>query len=213
MNSSQPFGIHLRRARIRVGISLEQIARETNVAIKLWEDLERDDFSAWPSGIYARQWIDAYARLVGLDPIETVDEFCRACPQGDRRSEPLMRGHAEIVGHALTWRDDVPARGDRRQSTPRADPAPDQGIGWLRVAVAGADLMIVTAVSGIASFVLPFRMLSLFALVSGLYYGLSTGAIGCTPTVWLLEVYGRTAAEYGAYHATAFRRLIPTSKQ
>lgn len=213
MSSSHPFGVHLRRARMRAGISLEQIARDTNVAIKLWEDMEGDDFSGWPSGIYARQWIDAYARLVGLDPIETVDEFCRACPQGDRRSESLMRGHAELLGHVLAWQDDVPARGDRRQSMPRARSAPTRGIRWLRVTVAGADLIVVTAVAGIASLVVPFRMLSVFAVVAGLYYGLSTGAVGCTPIVWLLEAYGSTALNYGRYHATAFRRLTPTSKQ
>jgi hypothetical protein len=209
MNSSHPFGVHLRRARIHRGISLEEIARATKVRIELWEDLESDDFSRWPSGLYARQWIDAYARLVGLDAIETVNEFCRVCPQADRRSEALIRAQADIIGHALTWQDDVPTGGDRRQASARTTNAsPTLDIRWLRLAVASTDFIVVAGAAGTASLLLPFRMLTLFAVLSGLYYGLSTAVIGCTPTAWLLETFGRTASKYGRYHDMAFRRLV-----
>src|SRR3989442_12650613 len=113
------FGPTLRRVRLTRGISLDDVARQTRVSVELWEDMERHDCRRWPSGIYARAFIREYAQMVGIDPDETVDEFCREFPQGDRRAEPLVRGHAEIIGHALTWHDDlVHEKGERRASAP-----------------------------------------------------------------------------------------------
>ena len=121
MSAREAFGPNLRRLRIQGGISLEQIADATKVSVSLWAGLERNDFSRWPTGIYARSYVREYALAVGADPEATVDEFCRWFPQGDRRTEPLIRGQAQIVGHDnLEWRDrdHVPvkaaAEGDRR---------------------------------------------------------------------------------------------------
>src|SRR5690349_17420689 len=112
------FGPTLRRVRLGRGISLEDIARQTKVSTDLWEDLERNDCHRWPSGIYARAYIREYAVLLGVDPDETVDEFCREFPQGDRRVEPLIRGQAALIGHNLSWYDDLAPEGERRASAP-----------------------------------------------------------------------------------------------
>jgi len=111
------FGPNLRRRRLQRGITLEQIANATKVAQDLFEGLERNDFSRWPTGIYARAYVRQYAYAVGLDPDSTVDEFCRWFEQGDRRAERIVREHSAIVGHSLDWQDDVPSRdnaGNRR---------------------------------------------------------------------------------------------------
>lgn len=103
----EAFGPNLRRVRLQRGISIEHVANTTNIAKDLLEALERNDFSEWPSGIFARAYVRQYAQAVGADPDATVDEFCRNFPQGDRRAESLMREHATLVGHELEWRDDV----------------------------------------------------------------------------------------------------------
>lgn len=103
----EAFGPNLRRVRLQRGISIEHIAHTTNIAKDLLEALERNDFSEWPSGIFARAYVRQYAQAVGADPDATVDEFCRNFPQGDRRAESLMRDHATLVGHELEWQDDV----------------------------------------------------------------------------------------------------------
>lgn len=110
------FGPNLRRIRLQRGISLEQLADATKVPVDLWADLERNDVSRWPMGIFARAYVRQYAYALGIDPDSTVDEFCRWFPQGDRRAEKIVRIHAEIVGHSLEWQDDVSgaADGDRR---------------------------------------------------------------------------------------------------
>jgi transcriptional regulator with XRE-family HTH domain len=118
------YGPNLRRIRLQRGISLEQIADETKVPLDLWADLERNDVSRWPSGIFARAYVRQYAYAIGVDPDSTVDEFCRWFPQGDRRAEKIVRVHAEIVGHSLEWQDDLPGVSDgNRRGGPEARPA------------------------------------------------------------------------------------------
>ena len=81
-----------RAERERRGISIDTIASVTKVGADLWEGLERNDFSRWPSGIFARAFVRDYARAIGLDADEAVDEFCRLFPMGDRRRQPLDSG-------------------------------------------------------------------------------------------------------------------------
>jgi hypothetical protein len=117
MTDRQTFGPRLRRERERRGISLETIGTVTKVGVELWDGLERNDFSRWPSGIFARAFIRDYARAVGLDADEVVDEFCRLFPQGDRRVNRIIQGQAQIIGHSSTIHDDpglLPREGDRR---------------------------------------------------------------------------------------------------
>jgi transcriptional regulator with XRE-family HTH domain len=123
--SREAFGPNLRRIRIQRGISIEKIAAGTKINVELLKDLERNDFSRWPVGIYARAYVRQYAYAIGVDPDSTVDEFCRWFPQGDRRAEKLVREQATIVGHDLAWKDEVPEKtGSDRRGAP---PAPTQG--------------------------------------------------------------------------------------
>ena len=121
MSERDAFGPNLRRIRIQRGLSLEQLADSTKVSIELWKGLERNDFTKWPNGIYARSYVRDYAKAIGVDPETTVNDFCRWFPQGDRRAERQIRGQAEIVGHnELQWRDrdhvhpTIAKHGDRR---------------------------------------------------------------------------------------------------
>ena len=121
------FGLVLRAARERRGISLQQLSFETKVSVELWSDLEDNDFSRWPERIYARNYIRNYATHVGLDPDVIVDEFCRLYPeQGDRRAEGLLRAHAAIVQHELAWQDE-PAGTATQYNRRATDRAPADG--------------------------------------------------------------------------------------
>jgi transcriptional regulator with XRE-family HTH domain len=115
MSDQQTFGPRLRRERERRGISLETLAAATKVGTDLWEGLERGDFARWPAGIFARAFVRDYARVVGLDPQETVDEFCRLFPVGDRRADRLIKGQAQLIGHQAGLEPSyIPPGGDRR---------------------------------------------------------------------------------------------------
>ena len=119
MTPQEAFVTRLRRHRQRAGTSLEEIAADTCVKTDLFEALERNDLSGWPRGLYARAWIRAYASAAGLDPIDTVDEFCRLFTQGDRRVRPTLEEMAAIVAHPLECRPEVTPDVDRRRRTPR----------------------------------------------------------------------------------------------
>ena len=117
MSERDTFGPRLRRERERRGISLETIATLTNVSIELWQGFESNDLSRWPKGVFARSFVRDYAKAVGLDANEVVDDFCRLFPLGDRRVVPLIREQARLIGHEPTAADDpslIPGGVDRR---------------------------------------------------------------------------------------------------
>jgi transcriptional regulator with XRE-family HTH domain len=117
MTPQETFISRLRRHRERNQISLEEIVSETRIRREQLEAFERGDLTVWPRGIYARAWIRGYASIVGLDPIDTVDEFCKLFPQGDRRAEGTFREFSAIIAHPSTYSDEFEhaADGDRRQ--------------------------------------------------------------------------------------------------
>lgn len=123
MNPQETFITRLRRHRERHRISLDEICVETRIKRDLLDAFERNDLSEWPRGVYARAWVRAYASAVGLDPIDTVDEFCRLFPHGDRRSGPTVQEIAAIVAHPSEYRDEFAHDLDRRR-TPEVNVLP-----------------------------------------------------------------------------------------
>lgn len=106
MTDQDTFVTTLRRHRERARIPLADIASRTHIKVELLEGFERNDLSTWPKGLYARAYIRAYASVIGLDPDDTVDEFCRLFAQGDRRSGGIMREMAGIVAAPSGWQDE-----------------------------------------------------------------------------------------------------------
>lgn len=82
------FGARLRRERERRQIGLADIAAKTKIKASLFEALERDDASQWPSGIFRRSFMRAYATVVGLDADATVREFLERFPDPAAPVEP-----------------------------------------------------------------------------------------------------------------------------
>jgi hypothetical protein len=131
MTDQEHFTLRLRRHRRRAHIALADIAAVTRIKEELLEGLEQNELGAWPRGIYARAYVRAYAVAIGLDGDETVDEFCRLFPQGDRRAGDTMRQMAGIIAAQSDWRDDVAQQEDRRRGDlPR--PAPRTGVEAVR---------------------------------------------------------------------------------
>jgi transcriptional regulator with XRE-family HTH domain len=183
MSERDSFGPRLRAERERRGISLETIASVTNVGKDLWEGLERNDFSRWPSGIFARSFVRDYARAIGLDDTEVVNDFCRLFPIGDRRAKRLIEAHAKIIGHQPTVDDKVgglPPEGDRRTSSgPPPEPAKA-----VRVLLAPRTIATVIDTAGVllmaagASYALRTGFYETAGVLAILYYGLATMTLG-----------------------------------
>ena len=78
--TDEGFGARLRRERERRQIALSSIAANTKISLGFLQALERDDLSRWPSGIFRRAFIRAYAEAVGLDPVAIMLEFLEQYP-------------------------------------------------------------------------------------------------------------------------------------
>jgi transcriptional regulator with XRE-family HTH domain len=76
----QSFGARMRERRERRQISLNAIAEQTKIKLSLLDALERDDVSHWPSGIFRRAFIRAYAHAIELEPDTVVREFLELYP-------------------------------------------------------------------------------------------------------------------------------------
>ena len=94
-------GTILRDARERKGYELATVARRLRIRPDILEAIENGDFSNMPPRGYARNMVNAYARLLGLNPTEIVhmylDEAYANQVQKARSSAP-SRGTFEI-GH------------------------------------------------------------------------------------------------------------------
>jgi cytoskeletal protein RodZ len=126
MSEQETFTTRLRRHRERSRIPLDEISRDTRVKLELLESLEKNDLSQWPRGLYARAYVRAYATAIGLDGDDTVNEFCRLFPHGDRRAEPVIREIAEIVDSPSEFVNEsqFTAENDRRRASRPNNPAP-----------------------------------------------------------------------------------------
>ena len=126
MTEHETFTTRLRRHRERSRIPLDEIARDTRVKQELLDGLEKNDLSAWPRGLYARAYVRAYAAAIGLDGDDTVNEFCRLFPHGDRRVEPVIREIADIVASPSEFDYDYKyaSESDRRTPGPASAKTP-----------------------------------------------------------------------------------------
>ena len=77
----ETFGARLRQRRQQQQIDLRAISEQTKIKMSLLDGLERDDVSHWPSGIYRRAYIRAYAQAIALDPDTVLREFVELYPE------------------------------------------------------------------------------------------------------------------------------------
>jgi cytoskeleton protein RodZ len=68
-------GETLRRERLRRGWDLERVAAETKITLHLLEAIETDQFDRLPGGVFARNFVRQYARLLKLDDEEIIAAF------------------------------------------------------------------------------------------------------------------------------------------
>jgi hypothetical protein len=76
------------RARLRRGLSLEQVGARTLLSARVLRLLDEGRFGELPGGLYARGYVRAYASAVDLDPGQTVDELSALLPIAE---DPLPR--------------------------------------------------------------------------------------------------------------------------
>ena len=121
MTPQEIFLTRLRRQRRHARVEVGEIAAHLKIRPELIEAFENNDLSGWPRGLHSREWVRGYAETVELDPVDTVDEFCRLFPQGDRRLGSTIRDMAALANAESGYQDEF--QGPKRRST---DPVPDE---------------------------------------------------------------------------------------
>ena len=194
MSERDTFGPRLQRERERRGITLETISALTNVGVELWDGLERNDFSRWPRGIFARAFIRDYARAVGLDADEIVDEFCRLFPVGDRRTGRVIRAQAELIGHQPEYHDEpqlIPGGVDRR-GTARPAGEPPSATSRFRIAprtlAAAFDTVVIASCAAATALLTSVSFWPAVGIVALVYYAAGTIATGTSPGTRVTEL-------------------------
>jgi transcriptional regulator with XRE-family HTH domain len=132
------FGQRMRERREQHGVDLRTIANDTKIKLSLLEAMERDDVSHWPSGIFRRAYIRAYAHAIALDPDAVVREFVAAYPdptesQAETVTDSLPRSPVALRSLlSSAFRPFSPGRGEpltikveaAEPSASRVEPAP-----------------------------------------------------------------------------------------
>ncbi len=80
-------GAALRRARLRRGIELEQIAIVTKVGSSYLRCIEDENFADLPASVYVRGFVTAYARAIGLNPQRVAASYMPRVDEARRRPQ------------------------------------------------------------------------------------------------------------------------------
>ena len=83
----------MRLAREARGIALRDISEQTRISMRYLEAIESDDYRRLPGGIFNRSFIRAYAKFIGYDEDQAVDEYARTLrergePEGESSTKP-----------------------------------------------------------------------------------------------------------------------------
>jgi cytoskeletal protein RodZ len=86
----------LTQARQTRGLTLEAAERDTRIARRYLEALEREDFNALPAQVFARGFLRSYSQYLGLDPAQVLPLMPREGP------EPRIQALPEIQEREAT---------------------------------------------------------------------------------------------------------------
>jgi len=87
------FGERMKREREMRGVKLEEIAESTKIGKRNLIALEEEQFDQLPGGIFNKGFVRAYARYLGLDEEQAVNDYLAACGN----PEPALPSATSLV--------------------------------------------------------------------------------------------------------------------
>lgn len=95
---SLTLGEKLRKAREERGISISEVAEQTRISPHYLECIENDDYRTLPGGIFNKGFVKSYAKFVGLDEQEAIQDYSRLIAQQEGEvDEPLKTYRPEVL--------------------------------------------------------------------------------------------------------------------
>lgn len=80
-------GEKLRQAREARGITISEVAEQTRISSLYLEGIEADDYRALPGGIFNKGFVKSYAKYVGVDEQEALQDYTRLMANQDNPAE------------------------------------------------------------------------------------------------------------------------------
>ncbi len=105
---SLSFGQFLQAVRLRKGVSIDEVSRETRVGLNVLRSIEKEDPEGLPADVYVKGFLRAYAKVVDADGDEAVRRFDAWRQDVDEMTEAEARPVDPGAGH---WRRVIMALG------------------------------------------------------------------------------------------------------
>ena len=99
-------GEKLRLARETRGIALRDISDETRISMRYLEAIETDDYRRLPGGIFNRSFIRAYAKQIGYDEQQALEEYSAMLHERGESTDDIPAGRIR----SMVYTDDVGSR-------------------------------------------------------------------------------------------------------
>lgn len=80
-------GEKLRQAREERGISISEVAEQTRISPHYLDLIENDDYRTLPGGIFNKGFVKSYAKFVGIDEQEALQDYSRLIATQDGVSD------------------------------------------------------------------------------------------------------------------------------
>lgn len=115
------FGDKFRKAREKKGISLDDVSNVTKISARMLQAIEEEHFDQLPGGVFNKGFIRAYARHVGLNDEEAVNEYlaCLRQAQIDAQAvwEPNAGKRPQVAAHQIAANQAVAGKVSRHVAT------------------------------------------------------------------------------------------------
>jgi cytoskeleton protein RodZ len=100
---AQSIGEKLRLEREARGIALRDISEQTRISMRYLEAIESDDYKRLPGGIFNRSFIRAYAKFIGYDENDAIEDYARTMRErGEADDDDTPKSF-----HSLVYTDDA----------------------------------------------------------------------------------------------------------
>jgi cytoskeleton protein RodZ len=95
---SLTLGEKLRQAREARGITTSEVAEQTRIAPLYIESIENNDFRPLPGGIFNKGFVKSYAKYVGMDEQEALQDYAQLVVEQERaQADEPKTYHPEVL--------------------------------------------------------------------------------------------------------------------
>lgn len=94
---SLSLGEKLRQAREEKGISIGEVSEQTRISPLYIECIENDDYKPLPGGIFNKGFVKSYAKFIGIDEHEALQDYSRIVAQTEGAGEEIKKYKPEVL--------------------------------------------------------------------------------------------------------------------